>query len=164
MEYSRDGNEYSNHLFVNDEGVAHIKLNAWEKAVIDEEIKRSDFITWYRNPVGGEDSLCIPYTMKGEKRKMYPDFLIVRDVGDGCYALDILEPHDSSRTDNLPKAQGFAQYARDNVSVSRIQLIRVKNDKIVRLDLTKSAVREAVVQASSNDVLDDIFEKYGFTE
>jgi|GEM_PF-646665 len=164
LEYQKDGEEFANHLYVNKNGVAHIKLNTWEKAVIDQETQRPDFVSWYRNPVGSSESLCIPYKMKGEIKRMYPDFLIIRKNGDDEYIVDIMEPHDSSRIDNLPKAQGLAEYAKNNVTIGKIQLIRVNNGKVVRLDLTKSAVREAVVQASSNDMLDDLFEKYGISE
>ena len=50
--------------------------------------------------------------------------------------MDILEPHDPTRIDNLGKAKGFAEYARQNPGVGRIQLIRkgkahVENSKLV---------------------------------
>jgi len=38
--------------------------------------------------------------------------------------IDILEPHDSSRKDNLGKAKGMAKYAEDNLGIGRVQLIR----------------------------------------
>lgn len=38
------GKEYENHLFVNDDGVATIKLNGWEEGVLEEESKQPDFV------------------------------------------------------------------------------------------------------------------------
>lgn len=40
---------------------------------------------------------------------MYPDFIIIREDGHDDYKVDILEPHDPSRTDNLGKANGLAE-------------------------------------------------------
>lgn len=35
------------------------------------------------------------------------------------YVIDILEPHDPTRIDNLGKAKGFAEYARQNPGVGK---------------------------------------------
>ena len=46
-----DGIEYENHLLAApDTGIAKIKLNGWEEALIEEESKRTDFVCWLRNP------------------------------------------------------------------------------------------------------------------
>ena len=111
-------------------------------------------------------SLCIPYEMGGSQRPTYPDFVIIRKEDDG-YVVDILEPHDPTRTDNLGKARGFAEYARQNPGVGRIQLIRMSRDAVGnkrfrRLDMAMSAVRDKVSRATSNVELDHIFETDGF--
>jgi type III restriction enzyme len=162
-----NGRDYKDHLFVDADGVARINLNNWEEGVIEEEQKQSDFVCWLRNPPRKPWSLCIPYEMGGEQKPAYPDFVIVRDDGDGEYVIDILEPHDPTRIDNLGKAKGFAEYARQNPGVGRIQLIRMKkdaanNDRFKRLDMAKSAVRDKVSHAMTNDELDHIFETDGF--
>ena len=54
-------------------------------------------------------SLCIPYKKDGYDTSMYPDFIIIREDGHDDYKVDILEPHDPSRTDNLGKAKGLAE-------------------------------------------------------
>lgn len=92
---------------------------------------------------------------------MYPDFLIIRKDEMG-FVIDILEPHDGTRTDNLGKAKGFAEYARHNPGVGRLQLIRLLNGRINRLDMSRSAVRDCVSHAMSNDELDHIFDEDGF--
>ena len=81
--------------------------------------------------------------------------------------VDILEPHAPTGQDNLGKAKGFAEYARQNPGVGRIQLIRMRtdsvgNEKAFRLDMSKSSVRDKVSRCSSNDELNHIFDSDGF--
>jgi type III restriction enzyme len=69
--------------------------------------------------------------------------------------------------DNLGKAKGFAEYARQNPSIGRIQLIRLSKDasghnRFKRLDMSKSAVRVKVSHAMTNDEVDHIFDTDGF--
>lgn len=161
-----DGKAYDDHLFVNEHGKAKIKLNNWEDGVLSEEQKQPDYVCWLRNPPRKSWSLCIPYEMGGSQRPTYPDFVIIRKEDEG-YVVDILEPHDPTRTDNLGKARGFAEYARQNPGVGRIQLIRMSRDAVGnkrfrRLDMAMSAVRDKVSRATSNDELDHIFETDGF--
>jgi type III restriction enzyme len=163
----QNGREYTDHLFVDEFGVARINLNDWEEGVLEEERKQPDFVCWLRNPPRKPWSLCIPYEMGGVQKPTYPDFVVVRDDLNEKYILDILEPHDPTRIDNLGKAKGFAEYARQNPGVGRIQLIRMgrdgaNNNRFKRLDMAKSAVRDKVSRAMTNDELDHIFETDGF--
>lgn len=162
------GKEYSNHLFVNaNAGTAVMKLNGWEEGVIAEEEKNPDFVCWLRNPSRKSWSLCIPYEMDNETKPAYPDFIIVRKDAVSGYVIDILEPHNPEFIDNLGKAKGFAEYARQNPGVGRIQLIRMAKDisgknRFKRLDMSMSAVRDKVSKAINNDELDHIFDTDGF--
>ena len=161
-----DGELFSNHLFVDDSGYATIKLNGWEKKVIIEEQNQPDFVCWLRNPSRGSWALKIPYQIDGETKPAYPDFLVIRKENYD-YVVDILEPHDPSRKDNLGKAKGFAEYARKNPGIGRIQLIRMKLDSLgqekpYRLDMSKSSVRDKVSKCINNDELDHIFDTDGF--
>lgn len=157
-----DGTVYTDHLFVNREGKAIIKLNGWEEATIRAEQGRGDYVCWLRNQPRASWALCIPYRMNGEMRRMFPDFLIIRKEEDGL-VVDILEPHDGNRVDNLGKAQGLAEYARENPGAGRIQLIRMINGQLKRLDVSKSSVRERVISAASDNELNHIFDDYGST-
>ena len=164
--HEMEGRLYSNHLFVDDSGTALINLNGWERKVITEEEQQEDFVCWPRNPSRGSWALCIPYEIGGEKKPTYPDFLIIRRDGSE-YVVDILEPHDPTRQDNLGKAKGFAEYARQNPGVGRIQLIRMQKDSVgkeraFRLDMSKSSIRDKVSRCASNDELNHIFESDGF--
>lgn len=162
------GKKYSNHLFVNENtGTAVMKLNGWEEGVIAEEEKNPDFVCWLRNPSRKSWSLCIPYEMDNETKPAYPDFIIVRKDAISGYVIDILEPHNPEYIDNLGKAKGFAEYARQNPGVGRIQLIRMAKDisgknRFKRLDMSMSAVRDKVSRAINNDELDHIFDTDGF--
>lgn len=163
--HEMEGKLYSNHLFVDDSGTALINLNGWERKVIAEEEQQEDFVCWLRNPSRGSWALCIPYEIDGEKKPTYPDFLIIRRDGSD-YVVDILEPHDPTRQDNLGKAKGFAEYARQNPGVGRIQLIRMQRDSVgreraFRLDMSKSSIRDKVSRCASNDELNHIFESDG---
>ena len=164
--HEMEGVLYRNHLFVDDSGTALINLNGWERKVIAEEEQHEDFVCWLRNPSRGSWALCIPYEIDGEKKPTYPDFLIIRRDGSD-YVVDILEPHDPTRQDNLGKAKGFAEYARQNPGVGRIQLIRMQRDSVgreraFRLDMSKSSIRDKVSRCASNDELNHIFESDGF--
>ena len=160
-----DGEKYFNHFFVNEEvGYAKIKLDSWEKAVIEEESKRDDFICWIRNPSKGW-GLCLQRLENGIVKGFYPDFLIIRNVVGIGYAIDILEPHRGDLTDNLSKAKALVDYAQKQPSapIGRLQMIREGKDSITgkkrmkRLDLAKSAVRERVMQLQSTQELDALF-------
>ena len=161
-----DGKEYSNHLFVDDyTGKAKIKLNGWEEGVLREEEQRTDFVCWLRNVQKASWSLCIPYHKEDDSiHEMYPDFLIVRRDEYG-YIVDILEPHDPNRRDNIGKARGFAEYAKKNNDVGRLQLIRkIREGEFKRLDMSRSEIQDRVCRASTNNELDSIFDDYGQIE
>ena len=163
-----EGEVYWDHLFVDNSGTAMINLNGWEKKVIEEERQREDYICWLRNPSRGSWALCIPYELDGEIKPTYPDFLVIRNDGAG-FVVDILEPHDPTRIDNLGKAKGFAEYARETPGVGRIQLIKMKKDSLgkeraFRLDMSKSMIRDKVRHCASMEEFTHIFDEYGFFE
>ena len=161
----QDGEKYYNHFFVNeDAGYAKIKLDTWEKAVIDEESKRDDFVCWIRNPSKGW-GLCLQRLENGIVKGFYPDFLIIRNVTGIGYVIDILEPHRGDLTDNLSKAKALVDYAQKQPSapIGRLQLIREGKDNITgkkrmkRLDMVKSAVKARVMQLQTTQELDNLF-------
>ena len=164
------GKEYRDHLFVSDTtGTAKLKLNSWEANLIAEEEKRPDFVCWIRNPSRASWALCIPYEIDGEIKPTYPDFIVVREDKRLGYVIDILEPHSADFKDNLGKAKGFAEYARQNPGVGRIQLIRMSKDaagrdQFKRLDMYRTAIRDKVSHAINTDELDHIFDTDGVIE
>lgn len=162
-----DGQEYANHLYADEKGLAKIKLNPWEAGVLEEEAKRPDFVCWLRNPSRASWALCIPYEIDGGIKPMYPDFLIVRRDERGGYIIDVLEPHGGQFADNLGKAKGMAQYAEDEPLIGRIQMIRQSKDpagklRFKRLDFSQGATRDKARKAINTDELDHIFDDIGF--
>lgn len=162
------GQKFFNHLFVNDEGFAQVKLNDWEQGVLEEEETREDFVCWLRNPPRASWSLCIPYEQDGETKPTYPDFIVIRkdSLQEGQFVIDVLEPHNPAFNDNLGKAKGFAEYARQNPGVGRIELIRKVKDmagkmRFKRLDMSMSSVRDKVLKATTDEELVHLFETNG---
>lgn len=165
------GKECSDHLYVSSTtGTIRIKLGSgWEEKLLDEERKDTgNFLCWIRNMPRKEWSLAIPYVMNGVKKTAYPDFIIIKKNDLTGISVDILEPHDGTRTDNLPKAKGFVKYAKDNMVVNSIQLIRQLPDKttgeptLKRLDLSDFEVQQKIELANSDEDLVRIFEEKGY--
>lgn len=162
----KGGDIYRNHLYADADGNARIKLNGWEKGVLEEEEKREDFVCWLRNFDRQSWSLRIPYEINNTVKTAYPDLIIIREDPDLGYIMDILEPHSADFKDNLGKAKGFAEYAKEELKIGRIQLIRTAKDvaggtRFRRLDMGKGIVRDKVLAAISNDELDHIFDTDG---
>lgn len=88
-----------------------------------------------------------------------------KDYG-GDYIVDILEPHDPTRDDNVSKAKALAQYATENPCIGRAQLIRVikaaTGEELKRIDFAAhSELREKVASISLPEELDNLFTIYG---
>lgn len=104
-----DGIEYANHLLAApDTGIARIKLNGWEAALVEEDSHRTDFLYWLGNPAKVAWALCLPYDLNGKKKPFYPDSLIVRSDPAVDYVVDILKPHGDRYADYPPKAKALA--------------------------------------------------------
>lgn len=166
---SNGGISYSDHLYVDEKGRFDAKLNDWERAVLDEERQRKDFVTWYRNQKGNA-GLGMAYQREGKWRMFYPDFLIVRRDPGTQYAVDILEPHSPDFADNLPKAKAMAAFAEKAMTVvGRVEMIRQQKNSIgqrvfVRLNFASIAIREKLKQIRTHDDLSALFETDGIVE
>lgn len=167
--FDANAQKYYDHLYINPQkGYAQIDLNNWETLVLKEEQEREDYVCWIRNMPRKSWALTIPYEIGNETKSTYPDLIIVRKENNN-YVVDILEPHDPTRNDNLPKAKAFAKYAKvNNTILGHIELIRQAKDnklngqkKFIRLDMCKSEVAEKVLKAANNDELDSLFNSYG---
>ena len=170
---SEQGKVYYKHLYADENtGTWKAKLNSWEEGVLAEEQKKDDFVCWVRNPSRRSWALCIHYRLKNVDKPMFPDFLILRRDPDPeiKYVVDILEPHGAQYADGLYKAQGMAEYAEEEARFGRIQMIREVKDlstgrnRYLRLDFTKSEVREAIREATTQDEFDHSFNTMGIYE
>lgn len=161
VDLDNDGDTCTDHLFVNAEGTATFKLKGWEPLTLDEERKHPQYICWLRNQDRKSWALCIPYECGNETKRFYPDFIIVRHDGNNGYDFSLLEPHRDDKTDNLPKAKALAKYAQDCPSFSRIQMLRKKGDRMLRLDFCKLAVRSKVLNCVTEDDFSAVFNAEG---
>jgi hypothetical protein len=63
----------------------------WRAAAVKDELSRNEVKLWLRNPPNKEWSFSVDYIGdQGERANMFPDFLLVRDDGEGRI-VDILD-------------------------------------------------------------------------
>ena len=164
VDLDNEGEICTDHLFVNAVGTAIFNLKGWEPITLAEERKHPDFVCWLRNQERKPWALCIPYEYGNETHRMYPDFLIVRKNSSGCYEFGLLEPHRDDKKDNLAKAKGLVNYARECPNVDRVQMLRKKGNRMLRLELTSRAVQEKVHACITESDFDKVFTAEGFFE
>jgi hypothetical protein len=126
-------------------------LNAWEIEVIDTEMKRKDFVAWYRNPSRpSADAVAVAYrNTQGDWRRMCPDFVFFH--GDPTNVkVSIVDPHGLHLADALTKLRGLAAFAESHGRhFHRIEAVAKLADGRLRvLDLMSEAVRQAVSAAT----------------
>ncbi|MGH9463751.1 MAG: hypothetical protein ACRD1X_21320, partial [Vicinamibacteria bacterium] len=160
IEVRREPTRWEGHLYVDEVGGFGWDANSWEAAVLNEEMKRTDFLAWLRFIPRRDWSLCIPYG-SGEDKPLYPDFVILRK-DKGKVRVDLLDPHNPALSDAWEKAVGLARYAhKHGDAYGRIELVRVEKGHIQRLALQNGAVRDKVMAAKSNDALERLFAQLG---
>ena len=158
IEEKKAGEDWRGHLYVDKESLYSAKLNKWETRVVEEELDKEEVVGWLRNPPRKPWSLCVPYTLSGEQRALYPDFLFVRSDSGGL-VVDLLDPHRMDLQDAPPKAAGLARYADKHWrEFGRIELIIVDGDEIKRLDLTDERVRDRVRGVNDHTHLRQLYE------
>ncbi len=151
-----EGDVWKNHLYCAQNGEFSATLNEWEKELLKASMKKDDFVAWLRNLPRREWALCIPYELQG-LRPFYPDFVIVRKTGK-TFMIDLLEPHDDSRTDTWAKAKGLAEYAdRHGIQFGRIIIARKKDNKWDLADVNERGTRAKARKMHSSSDLESLF-------
>lgn len=150
---------WRDHLYIDANGDFLIDFkSSWETTVLKEEMQRKDFAGWLRNVERKQWALAIPYEMDNDTKPMYPDFIILRRVGKRLL-IDLLEPHDITRTDAVYKAKGLARYTEKHREFyGRVEMIEVVKGKAKRLNLADEVIREKVKRISSSEDLNRLFE------
>lgn len=165
VDLDNEGETCTDHLFVNSEGTATFNLKGWEPITLAEERIHPRYVCWLRNQDRKPWALCIPYEYGNEIHRMYPDFLIVRNDGNGGYEYSLLEPHRDDKKDNLAKAKGLAKYVQECPNVSRVQMLRkvhhASGDRMLRLDFCKMTVRNKVFSCVTDADFDLVFNSEG---
>lgn len=157
-EVSSAAEGFSNHLYVDSSGKFPFKPNTWERATLAEELGRKDLVGWLRNPDRKPWSLCVPYEMGRDTKGCYPDFIVIRRVGKSLVA-DIVDPHLLSYEDAWHRAKGLAKYAAKHADkFGRIEMIRVEDGRVERIDVMDEKWRDRVLNVSTNAHLRELFE------
>ena len=153
------GDAFQKHLYVDTQGDYRWNPNTWERKVLEAEMKRSDFLGWFRNLPRKPYSISVPYEKDGGYSRLYPDLLILRS-GENGIRIDILDPHTTALADAVEKAKGLAQYAEKSGNLyDRIEIITLDKDKeIRRLDVNLSATRNKVLKVKEKNHLEALFE------
>ena len=158
----RDLPTSSTHLLTSKDGVYPLDLNDWEQKVLRTEESRPGFVGWYRNPDRAvKESLAIAYEDNHSWKALRPDFLFFSKTDRGIM-VDIVDPHGTHLSDALPKLKGLAQFAQEyGEEFRRIESVAEANGKLRVFDITRPAVREAIMQATDakslylSDLADD---------
>ena len=152
----KEGDVWEKHLFCMAGGGFSAKLNGWEKELLEQEMKKENFVAWLRNLPRREWAFCIPYELAG-KKPFYPDFVIVRKSGKGL-VVDILEPHDDSRTDTWAKAKGLAEFAdKHGMDFGRLVIARKKDKAWHMADVNEMKTRTRARKMQSSSDLESLF-------
>ena len=149
---------WPDHLYTDASGTFSYDFkSSWETRTLEVEIARHDFVAWLRNEDRKDWSLTIPYQTFGEVRPFYPDLLVFRALN-GDVAVDILDPHDPTRADWVPKVRGLAEYAtRHWQQFGRMEAIIVEGADVRRLDLRVEANRNRARAAEGPQHLHSLF-------
>lgn len=141
---------WNNHLLSDKDGKYPVEMNEWERTVVEAESKRDGFLFWYRNPQQpGQSSLGIAYLEDEQFKIVRPDFIFFAEQDDKI-VVDLVDPHGVHLADALPKLQGLAAYATKHANAyRRIEAVAEAHGKLRVLDLTRTDVRQAVLDASS---------------
>jgi type III restriction enzyme len=150
---------FDTHLYVDSSGKYTFKTTSWEDATLAEELHPGrGVVGWLRNPDRKPWSLCVPYEMGKGYKCCYPDFVVIRKV-DGQLVADIVDPHLLAMEDAWHRAKGLAKYAAKHADqFGRIEMIRVVDGRVDRLNLMDEVQRDRVLRVSSNDHLRELFD------
>jgi len=141
---------YKHHLLCDAGGHYPAELNNWEVKVLETEMKRPGFSSWYRNPQQpGQSSLGIAYLSGEQYSIVRPDFIFFVTAADGTLGADLVDPHGLYLADALPKLRGLALYAETHANAyRRIASVAEAYGRLRVLDLKKDDVRHAIAQAA----------------
>jgi type III restriction enzyme len=118
-------------------------FNTWEGPTIEQELRAAPH-AWLRNPPRKDWAVCVPYTLAGEVRGCYPDFVIFHRVGSGV-RVRIVDPHSLHLPDAAARAAGLAHYADKHApAFDAIEMVIVDGKRQLRLDLTQEEIRTHV--------------------
>ncbi|MFS2241240.1 DEAD/DEAH box helicase [Microbacterium sp. OR16] len=135
-----------------------------ERRVLETELASNQLVAWYRNPVGGERALCIPYRTRstGKWARLFPDFVFFHETPSGLKP-SILDPHGIHLTDWIDKLTGYLDYADKHASEFRgIAPLTKLQGKEMFLPVHDAIVRAKIRSAvEAGDSIEEIFIAHG---
>lgn len=143
---------YAGHILAGSDGLAPMKLNEWEKRVVETEQGRAGSCGWYRNPSrASADAVTAVYQdSAGTWKNMQPDFIFFRVVGDKVMP-SIVDPHGEHLSDALDKLRALADYA-DKFGDQFLEILSLSGtnaDSLKLLNLKDPDTRQAIAQADT---------------
>jgi len=154
----KEGSVLEKHLFCDADGTFFADLNTWEAELLADEMKKKDFVCWLRNMDRRDWAFCVPYEMGGVTKPFFPDFAVVRKTSKG-FVVDILEPHNDSYVDALPKAIGLAKFAEEHgEEFGRLIFARKKGEKWEFADMCDKATREKTLKTQPGSDIGGLFD------
>lgn len=140
------------------------KLNRWERAAIEHELRDDTVLGWYRNPsMASKHSVRVIYQAGTNWKSVQPDLIFVREK-DGVLWPSIVDPHGVHLSDASPKLKALAEYAsRHGDRYDQITAIGVEKDEhLIGLNLKDSGVQRAVFESPADkDSIVALFDKHG---
>lgn len=143
------------HLLSDEHGAFPVgTFNAWELAVIDNELAQPGCVGWYRNPARGtEEALRVPYYEGEVWKSMQPDFVVFSRKQDGSLGASIVDPHSTHLSDALVKLRGLARFAeRHGAKFVRIEAISKVDNELRVLDMKDVRVRAKLAEAGAEAI------------
>jgi type III restriction enzyme len=120
-------------------------------------MKQEGFVCWLRNLARRDWAFCVPYEFAGEK-PFFPDFVIIRKK-EASFEVDLLEPHDDSRTDTWAKVKGLAKFAdQHHFEFGRLMVSRKKDGKLQFVDVSDAKIREKARKMGAPADLEALFD------
>jgi type III restriction enzyme len=145
----------SKHIMSDTDGMFPMSsLNKWEQQVVNAELARTGAVGWYRNPPRpAVDALGVAYRdAQGNWRTMHPDFVFFHEVG-GEVRASIVDPHGTHLDDAVTKLKALAEFARNfGGEFHRVEALAQVGSKMKVLDMTKTAVQEAVLHETRSAI------------
>lgn len=144
--------ENKQHIFSDEDGNYYFDADNLEENILDYYLPKFNDAKLYRNPSSGLRAIGVPYEKDGEMKVFYPDFFFIT-IDDDKTSVTIIDPHSTHLEDSLPKLQGMAKYVEDNQDifnmVKSISEIDKKDNTVRTLELTESAVRDHILNATT---------------
>ena len=138
---------FAGHVFADADGTFPVDLNDWETAVVEAELTRPGFVTWYRNP-GSATPASLRIAYQNDEtcgRRCNPTSSSCR-AADRTLGASIVDPHGDYLADARAKLRALAAFAEQfGDRFVRIESVAKVDDGLRVLDLSDRLSAVAVM-------------------